>query len=293
MGVSYPAAIGGLAVFINGYGVRAVRDATVYPTTKNLVAALVLVLFAGLVVPGGRPAVPRTGRQLAGLGAVAVVGGSVPFVLFFEGLARASSTHAAFVQKTLVIWVAALAVPLLGERLRAAHVSAMALIVGGLVVLDGGLRGFRFGDGELLILAATLLWAVEVVLVKRLLRDVVPATVSVARMGAGVVLLLGWLAVTGRLGALAHLGGRGWLWSVVTGVVLAGYVATWFTALSLAPAVDVTAVLAIGAVVTALLGYAVKGAALPNAAGLGLLVAGAVVVAAAGLRTRERAVVPG
>jgi len=138
-----------------------------------------------------------------------------------------------------------------------------------------------------------VLAAVEVVLVKRLLRDVVPATVSVARMGGGVVLLLGWLAVTGRLGALARLGGRGWLWSVVTGVVLAAYVATWFTAMSLAPAVDVTAVLAVGAVITALLGYAVKGTVLPNAAGLALLLAGAAVVAAAGLRTRHRAVVPG
>ena len=121
---------------------------------------------------GDRPRLPRTVRQYAGLGAIAVIGGSVPFVLFFEGLARASSTHAAFMQKTLVVWVAALAVPLLGERLRAAHVAAMALIVGGLVLLDGGLRGFRFGDGELLILAATLLWAVEVVLAKRMLRGI-------------------------------------------------------------------------------------------------------------------------
>jgi drug/metabolite transporter (DMT)-like permease len=284
------AGISGLAVFINGYGVRAVRDATVYTTAKNLVAAAVLVVFAALALLGRRPAVPRTGRQLAGLAAIAVVGGSVPFVLFFEGLSRASSTHAAFVQKTLVVWVAALAVPLLGERLRAAHVAAMALIVGGLILLDGGLRGFRFGDGELLILAATLLWAVEVVLAKRLLRDVAPATVSVARMGAGVVLLLGWLAVTGRFGTLVHLNGRGWLWSVATGVVLAAYVATWFTALSLAPAVDVTAVLAVGAVITALLGYAVKGTALPSTAGLVLLLAGAIVVAAARLRP---AVVPG
>jgi drug/metabolite transporter (DMT)-like permease len=284
------AGISGLAVFINTYGVRAVRDATVYTTAKNLVAALALVVFAALALLGRRPVVPRAGRQLTGLGAIAVIGGSVPFVLFFEGLARASSTHAAFVQKTLVVWVAALAVPLLGERLHAAHLAAMALIVCGLVVLDGGLRGLRFGDGELLILAATLLWAVEVVLAKRLLRDVAPATVSVARMGVGVVLLLGWLAVTGRFGGLGHLGGRGWLWSVATGVVLAAYVATWFTALSLAPAVDVTAVLAVGAVITALLGYAVKGTALPSTAGLVLLLAGAVVVAAARLRP---AVVPG
>ena len=99
--------------------------------------------------------------------------------------------------------------------------------------------------------------------------------------------------MTGRLGTLAHLGGRGWLWSAATGVILAGYVATWFAALALAPAVDVTAVLATGAVVTALLGYAVKGTALPNAAGLALLLAGAAAVAAVRLRGRHTAAVPG
>jgi drug/metabolite transporter (DMT)-like permease len=287
------ATISGVAVFLNGYGVRVVRDATVYTTSKNLVAALLLGLLA-LAMAGrsARPALPRTGRQFAGLAALAVLGGSVPFVLFFEGLARASSTHAAFVQKTLVVWVAALAVPLLGERLRAAHVAAMALIVGGLVLLDGGLTGFRLGDGEVLILAATLLWAVEVVVAKRLLAGLAPATVGLARMGLGLVVLLGWLAVTGRLAALTQLSGRGWAWSVLTGAVLAGYVATWFAALARAGAIDVTAVLSVGAVITALLGLAVKGTAVaaPNAVGLALLLAGAAVIAAR--RLRDRTVVP-
>jgi drug/metabolite transporter (DMT)-like permease len=275
------AAVSGVSVFVNGYGVRAVRDATVYTTAKNLVAAAVLVLFA-LALAGRAPTasrLPRTARQYLGLAAVAVVGGSVPFVLFFEGLSRASSTHAAFVQKTLVVWVALLAVPLLAERLRWPHVAAMVLIVGGLVLLDGGLRGFAFGDGELLILAATVLWAVEVVIVKRLLAGIAPSTLAVARMGVGVLALLGWLAVTGRFGGLVHLGGRGWVWSLATGVVLAGYVAMWFTALSRAGAIDVTAVLSIAAVFTALLASVVKGTALPSVAGLVLLTAGALVVA--------------
>jgi drug/metabolite transporter (DMT)-like permease len=281
------AAISGLAVFVNGYGVKAVHDATVYTTAKNLVAAVVLVLLALAV--SGRARLPRTGRQYASLAAIAVVGGSVPFVLFFEGLARASSTHAAFVQKTLVVWVALLAVPLLGERLRAWHVAAMALIVGGLVLLDGGLRGLRLGDGEVLILAATLLWAVEVILAKRLLRDITPETLAVARMGGGVVILLGWLAVTGRFGTLVDLDARGWTWSLVTGIILAGYVTTWFAALSRAGAIDVTAVLSVAAIITAVLNLAVKGIALPSVAGLALLAAGAALVA---VRQRPRVVAP-
>ncbi|HET8657729.1 MAG TPA: EamA family transporter [Micromonosporaceae bacterium] len=278
------AAVSGFAVFINGYGVRAVPDATVYTTAKNLVAAALLGA-AALAVPRLRrppatgPALRRPAR-LAGLAAVAVVGGAVPFVLFFEGLARASSTHAAFIHKTLFLWVALFAAPLLGERLRALHAVAAALLVGGLVLLDGDLAGFAFGGGELLVLAATLLWTVEVVVAKRLLRGVAPATLALARMGGGVALLVGWVALTGRLDTLLGLGGRGWLWAVATGAVLGCYVLTWFTALARAQAVDVAAILVAGAVLTGVLNAAVRGIAV-DLAGIGLLAAGAAVVAVA------------
>src|SRR5688572_102784 len=43
------AVVSGFSVFINTYGVRAVPDATVYTTAKNLVAAAVLVTLVTLV----------------------------------------------------------------------------------------------------------------------------------------------------------------------------------------------------------------------------------------------------
>ena len=78
----------------------------------------------------------KRGHWLALL-AVAVIGGSVPFVLFFEGLARAEATQAAFIQKTLVVWVALLAVPLLKERFRAPHALAIVLLLVGQAWLAG------------------------------------------------------------------------------------------------------------------------------------------------------------
>lgn len=291
------AVISGFSVFINGYGVRAVPDPTVYTTAKNLIAALVLAGLAVLVSlrshvrtgSRGAPVLPRGPRQIAGLLAVALIGGSVPFVLFFEGLARASSTHAAFIQKTLVVWVALLAVPLLGEKIKTLHLLAIALLLGGLVMLDGGLSGFIVGGGELLIFLATLLWATEVVLVKRLLRDVAPASVAVARMGLGVLALLGWVVVTGRWSNLAALDANGWRWVLLTGAILAAYVATWFSALSLAPAIDVTAILVVGAVITALLSAMVKGTPIPgmNATGLVMLVIATAIIGTARVRQSQ------
>ncbi|NIK59142.1 EamA family transporter [Kribbella shirazensis] len=289
------AVISGVSVFVNSYGVRVVRDATVYTTAKNLIAAVVLMLLlaGGRLLAGrrtrhrdegARPALRSSPRTWLGIVVVAVVGGSVPFVLFFSGLAQASSTHAAFVHKTLVVWVALLAVPLLGERLGFLHYTAIGLLLVGQAALGGGLSGFRFGTGELLLLAATLLWAVEVIVVKRLLGAMPPDVLAVARMGLGVVLLVGWVAVSGHWSALTGLSAEGWRWALLTGLLLAGYVATWYRALALAPAVDVTAVLVFAAIVTAALNAIVKGIAVTPQAGVGL----ALLAAGAGLITVAR-----
>ncbi len=285
------AMVSGVSVVINSYGVRAVPDATVYTTAKNLVAAIILLGFATAL---GRPAgatapSPRLRpAQLMGLGAVAVVGGSVPFVLFFEGLAQASSSQASFIHKTLIIWVAVLAIPLLHERLRGLHVIAIATLLAGQAVLAGGLVGFRFDRGESLILGATLLWSVEVVLVKWLLRAVRARTVAVVRMAAGATLLIGWVVATGRLSILAGLDTAGWMWAALTGVVLAGYVALWFSALALAPAVDVTAVLVVAVAVTGVVNAAINGTAIVGDTRTGILVVliGAVIAVVAA-RTRS------
>nr|WP_237727862.1 EamA family transporter [Cellulomonas sp. APG4] len=104
-----------------------------------------------------------------------------------------------------------------------------------------------------MILAATLLWSVEVVVAKRLLASVSSWTVALVRMGVGSAVLVGWLAVQGQAGALLAMTGEQLRWVLLTGVVLAAYVGTWFAALARAQAVDVTAVLVLAALVTATL----------------------------------------
>lgn len=282
------AVISGFAVFLNSYGVRAFGNASVYTTAKNVVAAVVLLTVVGLGSrAGARLTRPDGARQWLTLGLIGVIGGSVPFLLFFEGLARASSGQSAFIHKTLVVWVAALAVPLLGERLSAAHVAAIVLLVVGQVGLVGGVTT-ALGSGELMILGATLMWAVEVVIAKRLLRGVSSWTVGVARMSVGSVVLLAWAALRGQAGALVSMTGTQWAWVLLTGVILAAYVGTWFSALARAQAVDVTAVLVLGAIVTAVLGATVKGASLgPQLGWLTLLVAGGAVLSWHVWRSRD------
>jgi drug/metabolite transporter (DMT)-like permease len=253
------AAISGLSVYINAFGVKLVPDAAVYTTAKNGVAALILVGLA--LALGARAEVPGLRRrQRAGLVAVALIGGSIPFVLFFSGLALATAPTAAFIHKTLFVWVALLAVPLLGERLGLIPVAALGALLVGQVLMTPP-TGVGWGPGETMIAAATLLWSVEVIVAKRLLVDVSAPLLAASRMGLGALFLVGYLALSGRLAGLAALPSEALIWILATGVLLAGYVSTWYGALRLAPATTVTSILVLAAVGTGVLSALTTGAA--------------------------------
>jgi drug/metabolite transporter (DMT)-like permease len=293
------AVISGISVFANSYGVHHVPSPSVYTTGKNMVAFLVLGAGALVATVWRRrsPAtsemaarwvaapeheVPAEGRALTSLGLayVGIIGGGLAFVFFFDGLARTTATPAAFLRDTLVIWVALLAAPFLHERAARWNIAAIALLLGGEVALSKGIGHLAWGSGTSLVLAATLLWAVEVVVAKRLLRGIAPATVSLVRMGVGSATLLAYLAVEGSVGSLFALDRAQLGWVLLTGLLLAGYVGTWLTALSQARAIDVTSILVASALITAAL-QTLSGAQplAPEWLGLVLITAGTALVA--------------
>jgi drug/metabolite transporter (DMT)-like permease len=286
------ALISGVSIFVNGFAVKQLPDPAVYTTLKNGLAAAVLVVLALATVRRGQVrAIDR--RSWGWLVAIGIVGGSVPFVLFFTGLAQASAPSAAFIHKTLFIWVAMLAVPFLGERLGLAQVGALGVLLAGQVLVLTP-SGVVWGAGETMIAIATLLWAVETIVAKRVLRTVPSGVVAAGRLGIGLVVLGGYLVVTGKLGVVAALTVPQLGWVALTAILLSGYVATWFAALQRAPASLVTAILVLGAPVTATLQAIQAGGlpALPTLAGQGLIVAAALALALPVLAPRRAGVAP-
>lgn len=242
------ALISGFAVFINKFGVKLWDDSSAYTTAKNIVAA---VFLAGLIMTSGRFAELKTlsEKTWAKLALIGLVGGSVPFLLFFKSLTLIPAAEAAFIHKTLFLWVALFSYPVLKERLSKIQLLALA-VLGLAVFLSGAPSKWDFGIGALLALAATLLWAIENIIAKIVLRDLSATTVAWARMTLGSFFLLAYLLATGNIAhvvptSLAQMG-----WALAVGLILFGYVSFWYAALKGAPATIVTAILVIAAPIT-------------------------------------------
>ncbi len=247
------AVISGISIFVNGLVVKSFPDPVALTGARNALVGIALLVV--LLATGGMAEVRALDRRrVSGLVALAVIGGSIPFILFFSGLAEATGPGAAFIHKTLFIWVAALAMVFLGERLGVAQLVALAVLFAA-VVLVGPAGTPGAGPAELMILVATLLWAVEVVIARRLLgsEGVSVRLAATSRMALGALLIIGFLVVTGRVGAIAAFTVEQWAIVAATGLLLIGYVGTWYAALQRAPASLVTTVLVGGAIITALL----------------------------------------
>lgn len=268
------ALISGVSVYVNKFGVLQVSDPFVYTTLKNSLVAVALLGAAGLFASGAE--LRRfTPRQWAGWAALGLIGGGVPFLLFFQGLATASAVSAALIHKTLFLWVALLAMPLLGERLGRWQVVGLAVLAAGQYLLHAP-AAWGWGRGETLILIATLLWAVETIVAKKVLSTTSAHTAALGRMGIGAAALWIFLSLTGRASGALSLGGTQWLWILITSAFLIGYVWTWYHALQAAPAVMVTSVLTLGAVITIALNALLDGQAIgpTRLAALALIVLG-------------------
>jgi len=122
-------------------------------------------------------------------------------------------------------------------------------------LLIGGFKGFQLSHGELLVFTATILWAFENVLAKKVLSTVDLDIVTAARMGFGsVVLLVASLFTAPKsLTQITQLDTTQWFWMILTMTALLGYMTSWYRALKLAPATTVASVLVASTLITNLL----------------------------------------
>ncbi len=246
------AVISGVSNFVGKIAVAKIPPLP-FTTLKNIGAFFLLTALFLFITRTQKAKIRRPSRKdWYKLLAIGIIGGSIPFYLFFEGLSRIPAVNASLIHKSLVVWIAILAMPFLRERLTPWQIAGIALLFLSNLVI-GGFKGFTFSTGEFMILAATLLWSIENIIAKKTLSSVHPVFVGMMRMGIGAVVLVAIMISKGAVPEVASYTAAQWTLIGITSVLLFGYVATWYSALALLPATSVAAILVAATVITNIL----------------------------------------
>lgn len=270
------AIISGFAVFINRFGVK-MTNPYVYTWLKNLVVVFMLC-GALLVFKDWRILRGLHKKQWFLLLTIGLVGGSIPFLLFFKGLSLTTAANGAFLHKTMFIFVAVLAGLFLKEKIdKKFLLGAVLLLLGNFLFVKKLSPAVNTGD--LLILLAALFWAVENIISKYALRELPGIIVAWGRMFFGAIFIFIFLLFSGQASllpglSLIHLG-----WALLTGIILFGYVITWYSGLRYMPVSQATVILLLGSPITTLLTFLWTGQITLQAVVAGFLVLFGVVLA--------------
>ncbi len=275
------AAVSGVAVFVNSYAVQG-SDVFSFITIRNSAVALLLVgalLLTGQLEKLGRLS-KRNWIQLAFVG---LIGGALPFLLFFQGLSIVDGgARASFLYRALFIIAAMLASLWLRERLSKRILLGVGIAMLGNAMLLGEGWSNGWGAGEILVLSATVLWASEYVISKKVMNEEMlpPRILALGRMGFGAMMLLAFTAFTGQLWSVGAYSALEFQWVLISAAFLFSFVSFWYIGLANTSVVNATSALVLGGPITALLTLAFAGKVLEPIAAMGLflMAVGAAVV---------------
>ena len=280
--------ISGVSTFVNAYAVQG-TSSDAFVTVRNVVVAaaflpVAFVATRSLRAPALRPV--DWGRLVV----IGLIGGAIPFLLFFHGLqiatAAGGAATASFGYRTLFLWATVFGVVFLHERFHWRVALGAALLLAGSVLMLS-LTSPIWTNGTAYVLAATVLWAGEYTVSKRALRDLPSATVVLGRMGFGALFLVGYLSLTVQWGTVAGFSGSQWAWVGISAALLGAFVASFYPGLKRVDLGTATSALVLGFPVTFALAVLVQGSrfTLGEAAGALAVVAGVgIVVGLAQLR---------
>lgn len=247
------AIISGIALFYSKLTIVRVPPILFTASRNTYVALAFLLLFLLGVKININELKKAKKKTLILLILVGIIGGAVPFYLFFTGLQYTGAMTANLIHKTLFIWVSILAMIFLGEKFNFMYFVSYLLIVAGSFYILPVRFSLAFGKGEFMIFAATMLWAIENIIAKRVLREISSNTVALARMGIGSIVLLAFFFGKGNkmspvLFDFDHL-----TTLIIGGSLLFFYVFFWYRALKYAPASIVTLILTFATIAQSLL----------------------------------------
>lgn len=257
------AIISGFAIPVNKIFVTGL-DPAVFTATRALIIGVVFLFLSFWqrrwkfwIFSGFRrfPRVPW--KYLIGIG---VIGGGFAFLAYFTGLSFTTAGRAAFLHKTLPIYVSVFAVLFLKERVsRRQWYALLVMLIGAVLIyftqIPPSVLWANPGLGDLLVIGATILWAVENTIARKaLIKGESNFVVSFARMFIGAMVLFAAVILLGRIDALLALNAQQVINLLISTAILFGYVFTWYWAIKLINVSKASTLLLIAPVISLALG---------------------------------------
>ncbi len=256
------AIISGLSVFINKFGVS-ITNPDVFTGTKNIIVAIFLVCLL-ILLKDIKILKNLSGKDWILLLVIGLVGGSIPFLLFFKGLSLTTAAQGSFLHKTMFLYVALFAFIFLKEKINREFLAGAIFLFSGSALLLK-IIPYSFGKGDLYIVLATLLWAGENVISKHLLRKFSGRLVAWGRMFFGSIFILMFLFATRQVSLMGALSSEQIIWVSITSILLFAYVITWYSGLKYVPVSQAACILLLGSPITTLLSASLlKSAIIPK-----------------------------
>jgi len=262
------AIISGASIFANSFAVQGFNP-FVFTFLKNAIVAAFLFSLV-LLLKDFSSLKSLSKKQWMQLAAIGLIGGSIPFLLYFYALKMTTAINAGFLHKTIFLWAAAFAFFFLREKIDRRFLLAALLLLAANFLLSGI---SSFGYPEMLILLAAIMWGAENTISKRVLKELSGSIVAFGRMFFGSAFILAFLALTGNIPQIFEISTVQWQWIAISSALLFGYVFTFYNGLKHLPLHKATAVLLLAQPITILLSSAFLGTRISLQEAFGLLLA--------------------
>ena len=284
------ALVSGIAIPVNKIFVVDI-DPVVFTAVRALIIGVIFLVLS-LLMNKSKQSIVNWKYLLA----IAIIGGSFAFLLFFSGLQLTTSGHAAFLHKTLPLYVAIFAFLILKEKITKRYLSAMFLMLFGTIAIysvsiSPAELWLNPQLGDLLIIGATILWAAENVIARKaMINGETNFIVSFARMFFGGLILFGVVLLTNKFGILLSLTTSQIINISISVVILFLYVLFYYWALKFINASKAAVLLLLAPVVSLIIGVTILNEPFPllQLAGSVLILIGAYFII--GIKSEQRAV---
>ena len=263
-----------MAAIISGFSIPINKvfvvnlDPTIFTAVRSLLIGIVFFFIASYKSKFNFKSFKKISWKY--LMAIAFIGGSFAFLLFFNGLKLTTSGRGAFLQKTMPLYITVLAFLFLKEKISKKYLYALFLMfIGVLAIYFSEINISELWSnpslGDILIIGATFLWAIEnIISRKTMLKGENNFIVSFARMFFGGLILFAIVFLLGKTDLILSMSSQQIINISISTLILFGYVLFWYWSIKMINVSKASSFLLLSPAISLFLGSIMLGEPIPT-----------------------------